>query len=335
MNHLGDFPEDFAGLVFLWNSYNSDGASVTRATDGTISVYKDGGTSQSTAGVTDTEDFDSLTGIHKVVIDLSADAFYAPGSEYDVVLSAATIDGQTVNTVLAHFSIERAGGTLALLKAIKSGAGVNVTQFGGANLTASGGRPEVNATHLAGTAYATAIASLVTDIWAKATSALSTASSIGKLLVDNINATISSRLATAGYTAPDNSGIGTAASAAAAAAASGSDIQSRLPAALTATGNMKADALRVDGSATAASNLKSGALGIVASTCAASSTSTVLKTNLTEATNDHYNGRVVVFTSGALAGQATSIEDYDGTAKELTVVELTEAPADTDAFVIV
>ncbi|HVU12177.1 MAG TPA: hypothetical protein VHD90_12910, partial [Phototrophicaceae bacterium] len=39
-------------------------------------------------------------------------------------------------------------------------------------------------------------------IWDKATSALTTASSIGKLLVDNLDAAISSRLATSGYTAP-------------------------------------------------------------------------------------------------------------------------------------
>lgn len=42
----------------------------------------------------------------------------------------------------------------------------------------------------------------VQAIWDALTSALTTASSIGKLLVDNINATISSRLATSGYTAP-------------------------------------------------------------------------------------------------------------------------------------
>jgi len=56
-------------------------------------------------------------------------------------------------------------------------------------------------------------------IWDALTAALSTANSIGKLLVDNINATIGSRLASAGYTAPDNSGIGVAAAAAVSAAA--------------------------------------------------------------------------------------------------------------------
>lgn len=44
-------------------------------------------------------------------------------------------------------------------------------------------------------------------IWDALTSALTTAGSIGKLLVDNINATISSRLASASYTAPDNTSI--------------------------------------------------------------------------------------------------------------------------------
>jgi hypothetical protein len=113
--HLGDFAED-ATVDFKWSTNGANGASITRATNGTVSVYIGNGTTQLTAGVTDTEDFDGLTGIHHCRIDLSADAGYAPGSECQVVLSAATIDGQTVNAVLAHFSIERAGGALALLK---------------------------------------------------------------------------------------------------------------------------------------------------------------------------------------------------------------------------
>ena len=98
-----------AGSVIrlAWNSFNSSGASVTRATNGTVSVYKDSGTTQSTTGVTDTEDFDSLTGVHWVAIDTSADGtFYSAGSNFTIVLSAATIDGQTVNAAIGAFSIE-------------------------------------------------------------------------------------------------------------------------------------------------------------------------------------------------------------------------------------
>lgn len=116
MTYLGDFADD-ATLDFKWQTFSAAGASVTRATDGTVSVYVGNSTTQLTTGVTDTEDFDSLTGIHHCRIDLSASATYTPGVECQVVLSAATIDGQTVNSVLAHFSIERTGGALAVAKA--------------------------------------------------------------------------------------------------------------------------------------------------------------------------------------------------------------------------
>lgn len=64
-------------------------------------------------------------------------------------------------------------------------------------------------------------------------------------------------------------------------------------------------------------------------------TATAFETNLSEATNDHYNGAFVVFASGALLGQSRRIMDYDGTSKVLSVaVAFTEAPAAGDTFVI-
>ena len=113
--YLGDFAEDDT-LHFLWSTVDAAGASVTRATDGTVQVYKDNGTTQSVAGVTDTEDFDSLTGVHACTIDLSADAFYATAANYTVVLAAAVIDGNTINAPLAHFSIENRMATTEIHK---------------------------------------------------------------------------------------------------------------------------------------------------------------------------------------------------------------------------
>lgn len=104
MQWLGDYKEDDT-LHFLWSTNAADGASITRATDGEVRVYKDNGVSQTTTGVTDTEDFDGLTGVHACTIVLT-DVFYVTGADYSVVLQGATIDGQTVNAVLAHFSIE-------------------------------------------------------------------------------------------------------------------------------------------------------------------------------------------------------------------------------------
>lgn len=120
MRYIGDFPTG-ATVRFLWNTNGADGASITRATDGTLRIYKDGGTTErsSASGITQTEDFDSNTGVHLVAIDLSdnTDAgFYAAGHEYSVVMNAMTIDGKTVNAIIAHFSIERDGGALALIK---------------------------------------------------------------------------------------------------------------------------------------------------------------------------------------------------------------------------
>ncbi len=105
MNYLGDFNEDQT-VHLKWSTNEAGGASVTRSTDGTLYVYKDDATgTEVTTGITDTEDHDSLTGVHHCKI-VTTDAFYATGADYFVVLKAATIDGETVNHPIAHFSIE-------------------------------------------------------------------------------------------------------------------------------------------------------------------------------------------------------------------------------------
>lgn len=59
--------------------------------------------------------------------------------------------------------------------------------------------------------------------------------------------------------------------------------------------------------------------------------------DITEATADHFNGRQVIFITGDLQYQATSIEDYELDTGEgkFTVVALTEAPADNVTGIIV
>lgn len=101
------------------------------------------------------------------------------------------------------------------------------------------------------------------------------------------------------------------------------------------TNRVTANTDQIAGSATAATNLSSSAAGLVPSTVNdASATTTSFVTALTEATDDHYNGRIITFTSGALAGQSTDITDYNGTTKAVTVTALTEAPANGVSFVI-
>ena len=98
-----------------------------------------------------------------------------------------------------------------------------------------------------------------------------------------------------------------------------------------------ANATQISGSATAAdvlellhvSAITSGTVG------AGSFTTTVFQTNLNEA-DDFHNKAIVVFTSGALAGQARVISDYANANGAVTVSEaFTSAPATGATFLVI
>lgn len=337
MFYAGDFPTSHAAVCIPFDSFAAaTGASsaTSNFVAGDVLVYKDGGTTQrtSSSGIVVSTSFDSQTGLQMITIDLSdnTDAgFYAAGHEYQVGVADITIDSQTVRFWAATFSIERAGGVLALIKgnaikvdvntiktnpvvnggtvtfptgatlasttnitagtittttnltnaptsgdftatmktsigtAVAASAVASVTGNVGGNVVGSvasvTNRVTANTDQLAGqtvtaaagVTFPTSVASptnitaatgitvatngdktgyaltsaydpaktaaqagdamtltsgerttLAAAIWNALTSGLTTVASIGKLLVDNINATISSRLATTSYTAP-------------------------------------------------------------------------------------------------------------------------------------
>ena len=118
------------------------------------------------------------------------------------------------------------------------------------------------------------------------------------------------------------------------------DIQGRIPAALSG-GNIKADALAISTSTDAADKLEANAevivIGRVSHDNTAASTVVFYSDTAASAVADHYNGRIVIFTSGDLTQQATDITDYEQVAGEgkFTVTALTSAPVDNVTFVIV
>jgi len=75
--------------------------------------------------------------------------------------------------------------------------------------------------------------------------------------------------------------------------------------------------------------------GIVTGAFEGTPTTTVMQTDLAEATDDHYNGAVLIITSGAGIDQRTDITDYAGATGTLTVTAVATAPAATDTFKIV
>ena len=110
--HLGDYSPSQIIYGKFTTFRPSTGAAHTLAGTPALSVYKDNSATQSTSGVTLTVDFDSVTGLHHFAIDTSADgAFYAAGSNFDVVVTAGTVDSvSVVGTVVASFSIGKVKG---------------------------------------------------------------------------------------------------------------------------------------------------------------------------------------------------------------------------------
>jgi hypothetical protein len=89
-----------------------------------------------------------------------------------------------------------------------------------------------------------------------------------------------------------------------------------------------------------ATKLAAHAAGVLAAVIGTGSTTTTVKLSTVEggapsSVNDFYNGRALVFTSGALAGQATTISDYDGASTTLTVVAVTGSAVNGVTAVIV
>jgi hypothetical protein len=68
----------------------------------------------------------------------------------------------------------------------------------------------------------------------------------------------------------------------------------------------------------------------------AGNTATTFKTNLVSSTNDHWKDALLVFLTGALAGQVKKVSAYNGTTKFVTLSSaFTSAPAATDTFRLV
>jgi hypothetical protein len=144
------YPVEGDVLPILFDSFDGGtGASITMTglavTD--VEIYKDGGATQraSDAGYTllDTDgiDFDGITGIHGFSIDLGDDTdagFFTVGPWYHVVVSAITVDGQTVNFIAAAFRILDAtrgmAGTALPAAAADAAGGLPISDAGGLDL---------------------------------------------------------------------------------------------------------------------------------------------------------------------------------------------------------
>ncbi len=130
--NLGDFAAgDTIDFHFPTRRF-STGAPHQLAGSPAVSVYKANGTTQSTAGITLTVDFDSFTGLNHVRITTASDGtFYADGQQFSVVITAGTVDSvSVVGEVVARFTLR----ALACLYPTTAGRKLDVSAGGEAGV---------------------------------------------------------------------------------------------------------------------------------------------------------------------------------------------------------
>lgn len=197
---------------------------------------------------------------------------------------------------------------------------------------------------------ATAIA-----VWDYLTSSISTSGSIGKLLTDDIDAAVSSRLApttggrTLDVTATGEAGIdwnnigtptstvnlsGTTVKTSTDVETRATDIQSRLPAALTGAGNIKSDALAINGNTVSAASLDALFNGLVHGTIVSASAGGAVLDSAAVATSNLYDGQIILLTGGTGAGQARVINNYLSSRALIVLINWKTTPDATTTYVL-
>lgn len=107
MSYIGDFRLGDTFDTKFTTTAASTGAPTTLAGTPVISAYVGNSTTQITAGITLTVDFDAVTGLHNVRVVATSGNGYATASNYQLVITTGTVGGTSaVGYVVAEFSIE-------------------------------------------------------------------------------------------------------------------------------------------------------------------------------------------------------------------------------------
>lgn len=347
MAYLGDFAED--ATVYTWFSTNDSSggraafSSALETAD--VEVIKDGNTTGSTAGVTITNDFDSKTGLHKIEIDMSADAFYATGSDYALLLYPdETIDGQSVAAVIAEWSCENRFAEVTA---------ATVSDKTGYRLSATGVDDiwdEATAGHLSAGSFGSAlqvIHSGTADAGASTTIDLQTgtASTTDDFYNDQIIYIVSGTGAGQGRIIEDYDGV-TNQRATVGTWATNPDNTSvyvilpfgSIPGASAPTAAAVADAVWDEAMG---DHVSEGSFGTMLQSAhegtaqAGTASSLTLDASGSSATNDYYKYAVLQIVAGTGVGQSRQITAYDGTSKVATVDPAWTTTPSTDSEYVI
>lgn len=292
MSYIGDFAlESTFDTKFC--TVTTTGAPTTLAGTPVISAYVGNSTTQLTAGITLTVDFDAVTGLHNVRVVATAANGYATASNYQLVITTGTVGGTSVvGYVIAEFSIENRSD----LRPTTAGRTLDVSAGGEAgvdwaNVGTPGSTVGLSATTVA-TVTTTTTATNVTTVNGLAASVITAAS-----------------IATDAITA--------------AKIADGA-----IDAATFAAGAINAAAIATDaiGAAELAADAVTEIRSLASGTSDSGTTTTMVDAARTEADTDYWAGQLIVFTSGNIIGQARVITAFNAATDTVTF-----APAATQA----
>lgn len=249
---------DTVDVKFTTRSFTT-GVPTTLAGTPAISAYVGNGTTQITAGITLTVDFDAVTGLHNVRVVATSGNGYATATNVDLVITTGTVGGvSVVGEVIGSFSIEARSALMPTTVArtldvsATGEAGIDWANVGSpttaVNLSATNIDPDQvvasvtgavgsvtgavgsvtgavgsvtgnvggNVTGSVGSVTGLTNATIADAVWDEDATAHQTQGTFGQAIGDpgadtdtiwalantNLDAAVSSRLSTAGYTAP-------------------------------------------------------------------------------------------------------------------------------------
>mgnify|MGYP001577882267 CR=1 FL=1 len=220
MSYLGDFaPETTFDTKFC--TVAPTGAPPVLAGAPVISAYEDNGTTQITAGITLSVDFDGVVGLNNIRVVATAANGYDAGSNYQLVITTGTVGGTSVvGYVVAEFSIN----ARSALRPTVAARTLDVSAGGEAGVDWANVGSPTTALNLSGTNID------VDQVVASVSGAVgSVTGAVGSVT---------------GLTASDVGTIKT--DVAAILVDTGTTLDGRIPAALSAAGNMKSDVKEVN-----------------------------------------------------------------------------------------
>lgn len=118
--YLGDFP--LSGTInfkFTTRNTNSVPATFTAAA---LTIYKDSGTVNTNSGVTLVTDFNGVTGLNNINVNLATNVgFYSTGSDFHIVALSGNVSGASVaGEFIESFSIRNRTNVLDLANGIET-----------------------------------------------------------------------------------------------------------------------------------------------------------------------------------------------------------------------